>query len=219
MSPKESTKTTKRLIKRHYGVSVTDLDAYGENVSKGKKKKVENIAKKKIKNGEVNNKSKARSAQTKTTANSKDMIMRTDNSQRPDPMDSSVPTISNDDNIFHCSSSISLQEPMDQSFASQPTAYVLHELRNASASTCGRCYCSVNLLYTGGYCSQCNIPICNRCWPKECFNIYYCTICSFPNDEILYSKLYIILLHIHNSIYLFTKFSHDHPILLFYTSR
>ena len=84
------------------------------------------MQRKKIKNGEVNNKSEARSAQTKTTAKAKDMIMRTDNSQRPDSMDSSLPTISNDDNIFHCSSPISLQEPMDQSFSSQPTAYVLH---------------------------------------------------------------------------------------------
>ena len=103
MSPKESIITAKRLIKRPYGVSVTDLDAYGENVSKGKKNKIENITKKKIKNGEVNNKSKARSAQTKTTAKAKDTIMRTDNSQRPNSMDSSLPTISNDDNIFHCS--------------------------------------------------------------------------------------------------------------------
>ena len=204
MSPKESTKTAKRLIKRPYGVSVTDQDAYDENVSKEKKKKIENIAKKKIKNGEVNNKSKARStqtkttakarsaqtkttakarsaqtkttakarsAQTKTTAKAKDMIMRTDNSQRPDSMDSSLPTISNDDNIFHCSSSITLQEPMDQSFSSQPTAYVLHELQNASASRCGRCYCSVNLLDTGGFRSQCNIPVCYSCWPKENFSI------------------------------------------------
>ena len=181
MSLKESTKTSKRLIKRPYSVSVTDLDAYVENVSMGKKKKIENIAKKKIKNGKVNNKSKARSAQTKTTAKATDMIMRTDNSQRSDSLDSSLPTISNDDNIFHCSSSITLQEPMDQSFSSQPTAYILHELQNASAFTCGRCYCSVNLLYTGGYCSQCNIPICYFCWPKESFSIYYCTNCCFPN--------------------------------------
>ena len=175
MSPKKSTKTAKRLINRPYGVSATDLDAYGENVSKGKKKKIENIAKKKIKNGEVNNKSKARSAQTKTTAKAKDMIMRTDNSQRPDSMDSSLATVNNDDNIFHCPSSITLQEPIDQSFSSQPTAYVPHELQNASASTCSRCYCSVDLLYTGGYCSQYNISSCYSCRPKKSFSIYYCT--------------------------------------------
>ena len=179
LSPKESTNTAKRLIERSYGVSVTDLDIYGENVLKRKKKKMENTAKQK--NGEVNNKSKASSAQTKTTAKAKDMIVRTDKSQRTDSMNSSLPTTSNDDNIFHCSSSIILHEPMDQSFSSQPTAYVLHELQNASASTCGRCYRSIHLLYAGGYCSQCNIPICYSCWPKESFSIYYCTNCCFPN--------------------------------------
>ena len=106
------------------------------------------MAKKKIKNGEIHNKSKAGSAQTKTTAKAKDMIIRTDNSQRPDSMDSSLLTISNDDNIFHCPSSITLQEPMGQSFYSQPTKCVVYELQNASTSTCGRYYCSINLLYT-----------------------------------------------------------------------
>ena len=109
------------------------------------------------------------------------MIIRTDNSQRPDSMDSSLPTISNDDNIFHCSSSITLHESMDQSFSSQSIAYVLRELQNASASACGHCYCSMNLLYTDGYYSQCNITICYSCWPKESFSIYYCTNCCFPN--------------------------------------
>ena len=123
------------------------------------------------------------------------MIISTDNSQRPFSMDSSLPTVSNNDNIFHCSSSIILQEPMDQSFSSQPTAYVLHELQNASPSTCRCCYCSINLLYVGGYCSQCNILVCNSYWPKESFSIYYCNlqIVLFLIRQFIFDTLHYFL--------------------------
>ena len=176
---------------------------------------MENIAKKKPKNVEVNNKSKARFAQTKTTAEAQAIIIRNDNSQRPNSMDSSLPTLSNNDNIFHCSSSITLQEPMGQSFSSQSTVYVLHELHNVSASTLGRCYCFINSLYAGGYCSQCNIPICYSCWPKESFDIYYCTNCYFSNWAV-YIRNFTLFYYISitTCIYLFVKFSHGHSILL-----
>ena len=46
MSPTQST-TTKRVIKRSYGVSVTDLDVVGENIVKQQKKKGPKVVKEK----------------------------------------------------------------------------------------------------------------------------------------------------------------------------
>lgn len=88
LSPKsnEKPKTKKRLIKRPYGVSVTDLDVISENIIEKQKKKEPAPAKKKAANSAAKKPSERRSKEAQALPTS------STNTSSPDPAQISCPT-------------------------------------------------------------------------------------------------------------------------------
>ncbi len=187
MSPTQSTttKATKRVIKRSYGVSVTDLDVFGENIMKQQKKKGQKVVKKRVADdGDIEIlKTKSKKAKTlpknsKTSSNvdGSPMLHTTNNC----PSQSSH----YDPNTLNFPPSVSLPNPMLQLYPPQPTSHVLHQLQNVSpstSSTCGRCYQQLNTFNIRSYCVQCRAPICWLCQSSEIYNVYYCNNCRSFN--------------------------------------
>ena len=170
LSPSQSTasKPTKRVIKRPYGVSVTDLDVVGEKIIKEQKKKVQKRVKKRapgddddddelLKTKSKKAKSLSKSSETPSTINCSPVVHATidypSQSSRFHPND------------LHFPASVSLPNPPYQFYSSQPTSHGAHQFQDLSTSTsptCGRCYQRFHTLHIGGYCAQCRVSM---CWP------------------------------------------------------
>jgi hypothetical protein len=171
LTPKSSlTKTTKRLIKRPHGVSVTDLDVVGENIVKKKKK--DDTTKKTT--------TKTSSKPTKPATPSKFYPSQVHNTPSLQSNNSYLPQSQYAHSNIHHLSPLTSSSYATQAFPAQTSSYVLQQLQNASSSNatgCGSCYQSINSLYLGGYCTQCSVPICWSCWSNVHYNIYYCNSC------------------------------------------
>ncbi|CAF0793827.1 unnamed protein product [Rotaria sordida] len=167
LSPKQSAtlKTAKRLIRRPYGVSITDLDVYGESIMKQPKKNNNKLVNKKSTTSGENESSKKCSNKTKSLT---EKLPDVHNSQMISSMnDSSSQRCHYDYNVLDSSLSTGLQNPTCHLLFSNSTSHVLRPLQNVSTSICGNCHQYINILYVGGYCSQCNVPICWSCWSSE----------------------------------------------------
>ena len=203
LSPKQSAtaKTTKHLIKRPYGVSVTDLDVVGENIIKKQKKPM----KKKSTGGADDDDqiTTPKSKTKKTSSTAKKIPSSFDVSQVLHSTGDSLSTAHHQHlNISHLpSSSIDLTKPSYQVFSYQSDPYVQHPYQQpplqyqqseqqpqqqqhtstSSSSTCGRCYQQINVFHLGGNCTQCGVTICYTCWINENYNVYYCNNCRSLN--------------------------------------
>ena len=179
-----TTETTKRIVKRPYGVSVTDLDVFAENVLK-KKKNDQKLMKKKSTDNVSNVMPKANSKKRKTSSNTATIRFDPDTSQTLLSMNESSSGLYHyHPNITNMSSSFDLPNTESQVFHCQSDSYVLQELQNipiSASGTCGRCRYQMDVVCLGGYCMQCNVPICWQCWSEQNCNLNYCNSYRFLN--------------------------------------
>jgi hypothetical protein len=187
LSPTQSSTstTTKRVIKRSYGVSVTDLDVFSENIMKQQKKQGKKVVKKKATDDDDNAISEKRPKKAKTLPKTTKTSSAADGSQMLyTTNDNTSQSSHHDPNTLHFPPSLSLPNPMCRPYLPQSTPYVLQQLQNvptSTSSTCGRCYQQLNTLNIGGYCVQCGIPICWLCWSNVLYNAYYYNNCRSFN--------------------------------------
>lgn len=186
LSPSQSTtsKPTKRVIKRPYGVSVTDLDVVGENIIKEQKKKVQKRAKKRVGDGDDDQALKTKSKKAKTLSKPSGTSSTSDSSPVVQATNDCPSQVSNfHPNNLHFPPSVNLPNPSYQLYHSQPIPHVANQLHDLSASTlptCGRCCQQFPSLNIGGYCAQCHIPLCWSCVSQE-LGVYYCNSCRSFN--------------------------------------
>ncbi len=180
----DSSKTRKRMIKRPYGVSVTDLDVLGEDIIK-KKKKNSKVVQKKVINNDDGPPSKTKSKKNKLISNTTTIPSTSDNSptfymaKNYSQQSTNYPPTSS-----YYPSSNNLQNPSYQTYSQQITSPTLQQLHNASttnSSTCARCYQQFNTLNLGGHCLQCHAILCWLCCSSEPYTIYYCNNCRSMN--------------------------------------
>ena len=86
-----------------------------------------------------------------------------------------------DHSVLDPVSSVDFQSTTDTLLCSEQTSYVLQPLQNASTSICGSCQQCIDMTYLGGYCAECNIPICRACWSSETLPYYRCLTCQSFN--------------------------------------
>jgi hypothetical protein len=168
-----STKTTKRIIKRPYGVSVTDLDVLADNVIQ-KKNKVSKVIKKKKPNNDDCKQSKPKS---KPISNDSSTFNMPNN---PSQFSSHVPVSS------HYSPSNHMYNYSSQTYSYQPptsTFQPLHTTSTINPSVCGNCYQQFNNLNTGGFCLQCQKGLCWLCCGNAPYGMYYCAMCRSNNCQ------------------------------------
>ena len=180
LSPKQTptTKARKHLIKRPYGMSVTDVDVLSENIRKQHKKS-------------SNKSTKRKSTVFADTETSKKRLSRTNrlsktvsNVNNPQAIPLSEPpfrSCHHDHSVLDPVSSVDFQSTTDTLLRSEQTSYVLQPLQNASTSICGSCQQCIDMTYLGGYCAECNIPICWSCWSSETLPYYRCLTCQSFN--------------------------------------
>lgn len=190
LSPKNTTvRTTKKVIKRPYGVSVTDLDVAGENAIAQQKKNTKENKKRPSTSRNLETLTKAKRAKTSFQLTSPTSFSAASTSTTISASRSSTDNSTAYSQQSNCyvppPQYYPPTNPCYQQYFQYPRSSTLEPLQNTtnSLSSCGRCYQQFNNLNLGGRCAQCQKSLCWTCCANDVYGIFYCNKCRSINSS------------------------------------